>query len=544
MRVFVCSQSIAHKFPITVIPVLAASARANSTAWVFVLKSQIHSTLFLDLVLALRRKRSSIQRSSSLPHARVYVFNMHTATIAYRVELLPTQTQKLFFRKQLVARRRVWNYLLTRSQQRLAAGNEFQKNELNRELTVLKKTPKYNWLYDVPSPCTHSAAQEIEKTFQAAKKQKTAGKPKYKYRKSSDSFQIVWNRFSRSFKSVQIQRCPGEYVRIKKHDKFHGILNHNHARIIYDHGKWFLTFTATVPLEKLQLKRNLQILDAGTRNEVVGIDLGLNHFAIVKTDADAYKIDNPRFYRKAEDKLAALQRKRSSKEKYSKRYRRLSKSIAKLHRHTKNQRKQFHHDTANQILASSKVVVAETLNVRGMVRNHCLAKSISDAGWSQFRGILKYKASWYDSEYEETNQYFASSKCCSTPGCDYKADKLPLKIREWTCPKCNTVHDRDINAATNIRSTRVDDPRNARVKRTKVPKTIGSWSKHHANRAADTSTDKVPMTVLEMAGSGNTSYVKEAFVPTTDDSGLQSIKNAELKALFPEAGLLGRASLQ
>ena len=480
----------------------------------------------------------------SFARARV-LQNMDTTTIAYKVELLPTREQKLFFRKQLTARRFVWNYLLTSSQQRLAAGIEIPKNSLNRELTQLKKTEKYSWLYDVPTSCTHSAAQDLEKTYSAMKKITKAGAPAYKHKRPTDSFQIMWNRFSRSFQSVSLARCPGEYVRVKKHDKFHGILNHNHARIVYDHGKWFMTFTATVPLQKLQLKRNLQILAAGTRDEVVGIDLGLNHFAIVKTDTDAYKIDNPRFYRKAEDKLAALQRKRSGKDRYSKHYRTISKKIAKLHRHTKNQRKQFHHDTANQILASSKIVVAETLNVRGMVRNHCLAKSISDAGWSQFRGILKYKASWYDSTYEETNQYFASSKCCSTPGCDHKADKLPLKIREWTCPRCNTVHDRDINAAANIRSTRVDDPRNARVKRIKVPKTIGSWSKHHANRAADTSTDKVPMTVLEMANAGKKLYVKEAFVPTTDDSGLQSIKNAELLLILdPEEGLLGRASLQ
>jgi len=463
---------------------------------------------------------------------------MDTASIAYKVELLPTLEQKLFFRKQLTARRFVWNYLLTSSQQRLAAGIKIPKNNLNRELTQLKKTDKSGWLYDVPTSCTHSAAQDLEKTYSAMKKISKAGAPAYKHKRPTDSFQVSWTRFSRSFHSVGLARCPGEYVRIKKHDKFYGILNHYHARVLNDHGKWFLTFTAIVPLEKLQLKRNLQIFAAGTRNKVIGIDLGLNHFAVVKTDTDAYKIDNPRFYRKAEDKLAALQRKQSNREKYSKRYRRLSQSIAKLHRHAKNQRKQFHHDTANKILASSKIVVAETLNIRGMVRNHCLAKSISDAGWSQFRGILKYKAAWYNSEYEETNQYFASSKCCSTSGCDYKADKLPLKIREWTCPKCRTVHDRDVNAAANIRNTRVDDPRNARVTRIKVPKTIGSWSKHHANRAADTSTDKVPMTVLEMGGSEK--------MPRSDavDSGLQSTENADLKPTPISELEPRRASLQ
>ena len=163
-----------------------------------------------------------------------------------------------------------------------------------------------------------------------------------------------------------------------------------------------------MPLEKLQQKREKQIVAAGTRNEVLGMDLGLDHFLIVKTDNDSYKVENPRFYRKAEEQISALQRKRSNKVRYSKKYRHISKKIALLHRKVKNQRKQFHHDLSNKVLASTKIAVAESLNVRGMVRNHCLAKSISDAGWSQFRGFLKYKAPWYNTEYEETNQYFAS----------------------------------------------------------------------------------------------------------------------------------------
>ena len=466
---------------------------------------------------------------------------MNLATLAYRVELFPTELQRRWLARQLLARRRVWNYLLTRMQQRLAAGEALEKNLLNRQLTQLKKTLKYSWLYGVPTQCTHSAAQDLEKTYFAAQKLRAAGAPRYKLRSVKDSFQTSWSKFSRTFRSVKLARCPGGYIRIARHDAFHGKLNHDHARVVKDHGKWFLTFTASVPLEKLQARRQAQISAVVTRNEVVGIDLGLDHFVIGKTDTSAFKIDNPRFFRKAEDALATLQRKRAGKKRYSRRYKRLSKKIAKLHRHTKNQRKQFHHETANRILASAKVVVAEALNVRGMVRNRRLSKSISDAGWSQFRGILKYKAPWYQSEYEETDQYFASSKCCSMPGCAFKAGKLPLKVRGWTCPKCGTVHDRDINAAANIRNTRVDDPRNARVVKKKAPRTIGSWKKHHATRAADTTLEDVPVSVPEMACFGK--MLEAGQSPAKADPAAQRIGSAEPKKFDPVSES-GRALLQ
>ena len=154
-----------------------------------------------------------------------------TATIAYRVEMLPTKEQKLFLQKQRVARRRVWNLLLTRTQQRLATGEVFEKSQLNRELTVLKKTKRFSWLYDVPAPCTHSAAQDLEKTIIAATILKNAGMPNYRFKKPIDSFQVAWTSFSRSFKSVEFAKCPGIFVRLAKHDRFYGKLNHYHVLI-------------------------------------------------------------------------------------------------------------------------------------------------------------------------------------------------------------------------------------------------------------------------------------------------------------------------
>ena len=185
---------------------------------------------------------------------------------------------------------------------------------------------------------------------------------------------------------------------------------------------------------------------ANTEGKAIGIDLGLTHFAIT---SDGSKYDNPQHLAKHEKNLARKQKKLSRKKKGSNRRNKARKLVAKVHGKIARTREDFLHKLSRKIVNENQVIAVENLNVKGMVRNHNLAKAISDCGWGMFGTMLKYKAEQEGKIYLEVDRFFPSSKTCNY--CLYKMSEMPLEMREWTCPKCNTHHDRDLNAAKNIR---------------------------------------------------------------------------------------------
>ena len=181
-------------------------------------------------------------------------------------------------------------------------------------------------------------------------------------------------------------------------------------------------------------------------NTTVGIDVGLKSFAALSTGEI---IENPRFLKTSLDKLKKLQRDVSRMKKDSRNRRKAVVKLAKQHQLIANQRNDFQHKISMRIISESQAMALEDLNIKGMVRNHCLAQSISDAGWSEFIRKLMYKAKWYSKTILRIGRFEASSKICNV--CGYKKDDLTLDIREWECPDCKTLHDRDLNAAINIK---------------------------------------------------------------------------------------------
>ena len=176
--------------------------------------------------------------------------------------------------------------------------------------------------------------------------------------------------------------------------------------------------------------------------------MGLKDF-VVTSDGD--KIDNPKYLRKSEERLARRQKKLSKKKKGSNNRNKQRKKVAKLHEKIANQRKDFLHKVSHQIVHKNHgTICVEDLCVKGMVKNHKLAKSISDVGWGMFYSFLKYKSEWYGKNFLDIGRFEPSSKMCSICG-NIKSD-LKLSDREWTCKKCETEHDRDINASINIRN--------------------------------------------------------------------------------------------
>lgn len=181
------------------------------------------------------------------------------------------------------------------------------------------------------------------------------------------------------------------------------------------------------------------------KGKAIGLDLGLKSFAVT---SEGEKIDPPQHLRRSEKKLARLQRQLSRKQKGSQNREKARLKVARLHEKVANQRADFLHKQSRRLIDESQAIYVESLNVKGMLANPHLAKSISDSGWREFLRQLAYKGEWVGCHIGEIDRFFPSSKRCHQ--CGYIHQDLRLSDREWDCPECHTHHDRDENAAKNI----------------------------------------------------------------------------------------------
>jgi putative transposase len=184
------------------------------------------------------------------------------------------------------------------------------------------------------------------------------------------------------------------------------------------------------------------------KNKICGIDLGLREFATITNDSGTYKIKHPKYLLRAEKRLKRLQRALSRKQKGSKNFEKARIKLAKQYEYVSNLRNDFLHKLSKAIIDENQVIVVEDLNVKGMLRNEYLSKSISDSGFGTFLRYLEYKADWYGRTLIVVDRFYPSSKLCSV--CGYKHKQLKLSDRYWTCPECGIYHDRDINASINL----------------------------------------------------------------------------------------------
>lgn len=201
-------------------------------------------------------------------------------------------------------------------------------------------------------------------------------------------------------------------------------------------GRWFVS---------LVVEENLAA--APSPGTAVGIDAGLTHLL---TLSSGEKIRNPRHERADRRKLARAQNNLSRKAKGSNNRAKARMKVARVHVRIADRRRDHLHKVTSRLVRENQALAIEDLTVRNMLKNRCLARAISDAAWTELRSMLEYKSDWNERELLLVDRWFPSSRMCSTPGCAHISNKMPLNVREWTCPQCGTTHDRDVNAAKNI----------------------------------------------------------------------------------------------
>ena len=198
--------------------------------------------------------------------------------------------------------------------------------------------------------------------------------------------------------------------------------------------KWYISFLCQVSAPKKI-----------ERDSVIGLDFGVIDFY---TDSNGNKVPARKFLRNLESKLKRMQRALAKKTKGSKNYNKLKVKIARLHDYISNCRKDANQKLSSKLINENQIICIEDLAISKMSRNHKLAKSLLDEGWYQFTNMLEYKMKWYGGSLVKIDRFYPSSKTCST--CGHKVDKMPLNVRQWVCPECGCVHDRDVNAAQNV----------------------------------------------------------------------------------------------
>lgn len=360
----------------------------------------------------------------------------NTIIKGFKYRLYPNAEQQILINKTFGCVRFVYNQLLAKKINLYKTNKKFISktdcnNYCNREL---KK--QYVWLKEIDKFALTNSIYHLDNSYQKFFKEHT-GFPKFKSKHNhyySYTTNFTNNNIKVDFENNKVQLPKLKWIKCKLHRKFKGkILFATISKV--PSGKYFVSFN-------VECKHKI----ISQNNNKIGMDLGIKDLLIT---SDGVVYDNKRLTYKYENKLTKLQRQLCKKKLHSNNYKKQTKKIAKLHEKISNIRLNNLHQISSQIIRENQFIFSEDLNVKGMVKNHNLAKSISDMGWYELTRQLNYKAEWNNKIYHKVDRYYASSQICNVCGYQNK-DTKDLGIREWDCPKCGTHHDRDVNASMNI----------------------------------------------------------------------------------------------
>lgn len=349
---------------------------------------------------------------------------------AFKFRIYPTTEQKEKLSVQFGCARFVYNhYRRVREEYYQETNSGLNYNDCANDLSDRLK-PENEWLRKADSQVLQGVLKDLDNAYQNFFKGHN-DYPRFKRKHDKQSIRYP-QRFKFSDKQIYLPKIG--WVNCVYHRNMTGTAK-NVTVSRTKTGKFFVSvqceYEAVEPVQK---------------DDAIGIDLGLKHFA---TLSDGSKIDNPKHLRKSERRLKIRQRRLSRTKKGSNGRAKARQVVAVIHERVANQRKDFHHQVSRYIVNNFGLIGLEDLNIKGMVKNRHLAKSISDVGWAQFVQFVTYKAGWAGAEIVRHDRFFASSKTCSD--CGAINQSLVLSERMWVCASCGTVHDRDTNAAINLK---------------------------------------------------------------------------------------------
>lgn len=360
---------------------------------------------------------------------------------AYKYKLKPNKTQEIAINQFLGCARFIYNWGLNqKTEQYKLNGTSPNYNVLAKELTLLKQTEGYTWLQDAPIDALQQSLRNLENAFTRFFREHN-GYPKFKSKKSNSNSYKVIKRVHFDFTNWKVKLPKLGWVNICKNHIFNQ-LNCKQGTVTISKDCCG-TYWCSVVIDDMQEKPSKAKMVEST---AVGVDLGIKDFAIL---SDGTKFSNPKYYESSQKKLAKLQKQFAKSKKDSHRHELLRIKIAKLYRSITNQRNDMLHKLSTYLINSYDNICLEDLNVKGMMKNHNLAKSIQSVSWSTFVNMLNYKSECNGNNIIFIGRYEPSSKLCHN--CGYINKDLTLRDREWVCPVCGEHLDRDINAAINIR---------------------------------------------------------------------------------------------
>ena len=365
-----------------------------------------------------------------------------------KCRIYPNKEQQIQIAKTFGCCRFVWNHHLVlreffyRNCITKDNGSElWTRFDSMKDLVFLKN--QYPWLREADAIALQSTVEDIDEAyrnfFRGCKTGKRIGYPRFKTKrnpKQSYRTKAVGNNIQIDHEHGRVKLRKLGWVKIRLSKRVSGrILNATVSKSTS--GKYFLAICWT----------DVDIHSLPATGQAAGIDLGLKYLAVF---SDGQKIDNIRVMKQGEARLARAQRRLSRKQKGSHRYAKQAKRVAVIHEKISNQRSDWNHKLTTAIIREYDTIGIEDLNIKGLLRNHKSAKSISDAGWGEIRRQLEYKSQWYGRNLVIADRFFPSSQICHC--CGYRNPGVKdLKVRSWICPNCHTVHDRDVNAAINLK---------------------------------------------------------------------------------------------